>query len=66
MVEEIAKSMLADVKKRNRTREELLPYYVQKRLDKSIKTYYKQLLESCNFLSNVTDESKVIKKLAKL
>lgn len=58
--------MLEDIKKRNRPKEDLLPYYIQKRLDKSIQTYYKQLLSSCDFLSNISDESKVIKKLAKL
>lgn len=66
MIEEVVKQMLEDVKKHNRTKDELLAYYIQTRLDKSIKTYYQQLLESYNFLSNVSDESKIIKKLAKL
>ena len=66
MVEETLKAMLEDIRSRNKPKDDLLNYYVQKRLNKSIKTYYKQLLDSYNFLSNVTDETKLAKKLAKL
>lgn len=49
MVDEI-KRMLEDVKKHKRPKSELLEYYVNCRLNKSIQTYYKELLNSSDSL----------------
>ncbi len=51
-VEQILKDMLKDINKHKRPKENLLEYFVSMRLDKSIQIYYKQLLESVDYLSN--------------
>lgn len=51
-VEQILKDMLKDINNHKRPKENLLEYFVSMRLDKSIQTYYKQLLESVDYLSN--------------
>lgn len=51
-VEQTLKDMLKDINKHKRSKENLLEHFVSMRLDKSIQTYYKQLLESVDYLSN--------------
>ena len=51
-VEQTLKDMLKDINNHKRPKENLLEYFVSMRLDKSIQTYYKQLLESVDYLSN--------------
>lgn len=62
--EQILKNMLADVKAHQRDQTHLLARYVEKRLDASLTTYYKQLTESVKSLSHF-DEKHVLKKLTK-
>lgn len=49
MIEDL-KKMLEDVKKHKRPKDELLEYYVNCRLNKSIQSYYKELLSSSDGL----------------
>lgn len=56
--------MLEDVKKRDGNKQTLFPMYVQKRLDKSVNNYYKQLINSRNTLSQLSNK-RVIKNLIK-
>lgn len=51
-VEQTLKDMLKDINKHKRPKENLLEYFVSMRLDKSIQIYYKQLLESVDYLAN--------------
>lgn len=51
-VEQTLKDMLKDINKHKRPKENLIEYFVSMRLDKSIQTYYKQLLESVDYLAN--------------
>ena len=51
-VEQTLKDMLKDINKHKRSKENLLEHFVSMRLDKSIQTYYKQLLESVDYLAN--------------
>lgn len=51
-VEQTLKDMLKDTNKHKRPKENLLEHFVSMRLDKSIQTYYKQLLESVDYLAN--------------
>lgn len=50
-MEQIIREMLKDINKHKRDKENLLEYFVSMRLDKSIQTYYKQLLESVDSLA---------------
>lgn len=56
--------MLHDIKLRNRPKEQLLQYYIQKRLNKTVSIYYKELLSSCQSLEQHNEVS-VLKKLTK-
>lgn len=58
------KKMIAEVKLHNRPTEQLLQFYIQKRLDRSVKNYYDELLSSCNRLSQFNELS-VAKKIIK-
>ncbi len=51
-VEQTLKDMLKDINEHKRSKENLLEHFVSMRLDKSIQTYYKQLLESVDYLAN--------------
>lgn len=51
-VEQTLKDMLKDINEHKRSKENLLEHFVSMRLDKSIQTYYKQLLESVDCLAN--------------
>ena len=64
MSEEILIKMLSNIKNHQRNPDQLFEYYVQKRLDKSLQTYYKQLMSSFSSLSSY-DEKNVLKQLVK-
>lgn len=44
--------MLEDMEKHRRNKDNLLEFYIQKRLNNSIQNYYKDLLKSYKFLSH--------------
>jgi len=45
-------SILEDLNKHHRKKSDLLSYYINKRLDKSLETYYKELSYSVNYLKS--------------
>lgn len=53
---------LDDLSQYKRDKSELLPYYVNMRLTKSLQTYYSELNSSIQYLYN-KDPIKVVKKL---
>ena len=57
-------NMLIDVKKHQRDVKELLPKYIEQRLDTSLQNYHKQLVNSVEALSTY-DEQAVLKQLNK-
>ena len=59
------KDMLNDLNKHKRKKEELLSYFIEYRLNKSIQTYYKQLSKSVDHLALSQDPDRVIIKLSK-
>ena len=61
----IIEGMISEIQKYKRKKEDLLPMYVQKRINKQVQSYYYQLLSSYNILQHQEDELKVIKKIAK-
>lgn len=57
-------SILKDLDNHSRDKSSLLTYYVNKRLDKCLMTYYNQLTSSCNSILNSYDLcAKNIKKV---
>lgn len=56
--------MIDNIKKHQRNPDQLFEHYVQRRLDKSLQTYYKQLLSSFSSLTTY-DEENVLKQLIK-
>lgn len=64
-VKDILSEMLSDVKNHNRDKSTLLTYYIQERLQKSLKSYYKILAESLEGLNTYTNEKKILKQLVK-
>lgn len=65
MMENIIEGMLLEIQKHKRKKEDLLPLYVQKRINKQVQSYYKQILESYNVLQHQNDEPSTVKKIAK-
>lgn len=66
MLEPILMQMKSDLAAHNRTREELLPLYVQKRLDASLKSYYEEIQKSLTTLlskDSITSMKRVLKNL---
>ena len=59
----IIEGMLQEIQTHKRKREELLPLYVQERINKQIQTYYKQIMDSYSILSHQQNEIKVAKNL---
>lgn len=57
--------MLKDIKKHRRNKDKLLEYYIQKRLNMSLKNYYKELLETYDFLTH-KNAKKVVRAMTKL
>ena len=55
--------ILKDLQKYKRSKDTLLPMYIQLRLDKSLVTYYKQLASSIKYYDK-KDELKILKNLA--
>lgn len=58
-------NMLKDISKHKRNRDNLLEYYIQERLNKSLETYYIQLSHSLEYLIN-KDSFRVLKNSNKL
>lgn len=54
--------VLKDLQKYKRSKEILLPMYIQLRLDKSLLTYYKQLSSSIKYYDK-KDELRILKNL---
>lgn len=65
MDELILNNMLKDINKHKRNKNKLLEYYIQKRLKKSLKNYYKDLLETYNILSH-KEPKKVFKTINRI
>ncbi len=57
-------SMLEDVKKHRRSKDNLLAYYIQKRLSLSLDNYYSDLINDYNMLTR-RDSLKVLKEISK-
>ena len=55
--------MLLDLQTHKHKREELYEYYIQDRLAKSLKTYYKEVSSSLRFYKD-KDELKILEGLA--
>ena len=64
-VETILFKMISDIKERDKADYKSLAKYVNNRLDKSVQTYYEELLGKKNFLSKFNELS-VAKKLNKM
>lgn len=64
MTKQIIEKMLRDIKLRNRPKEQLLQFYIQKRLNRTVSIYYKELMSSCQSLEQ-HNEMSVLKKLTK-
>lgn len=56
--------MLKDLRSRNRSRTDLLPQYIQTRLDKSVQSYYEDLLRTSAALER-REAQKVLKAMTK-
>lgn len=54
--------MIEDIKNHERSKEVLLPFYIQKRMDLSIKNYYEELMQTYDELMK-KDAFKVIKRM---
>lgn len=52
--------MLSDIRQHNRKRSELIEYYVNARLDKSLKSYYGELVETYHMLTR-RDAARVVR-----
>ncbi len=63
MIVENLNNMLKDLSQHNRSRETLLPFYVDLRLTKSIQSYYADLLAAQKTLEE-RDARKVLKALS--
>lgn len=61
----IIEGMLKEIQAHKRNKEDLLPMYVQERINKQIQTYYKQIMDSYSILSHQQNEVKVAKNLIK-
>ena len=55
-------NILDDLSKHKRNKEELLPLYINERLNKSLQTYYKEITNSFNYLK-YKDSKDVLNKL---
>ena len=62
MFKDILYSMLNDMSKYHRDKDDLLAYYINKRLNKSLQVYYKELSKSIEYLSSKS-ELKVLKNM---
>ena len=60
-VKDTLHKMLDDIHAHNRRRRELLEYYVNTRLDKSIQSYYEELMDSYNALTK-RDAARVLRR----
>lgn len=55
-----------DLESKNKDKNDLLVFYVKKRLDKSLNTYYEQLISNCNsILGSYELNLRNIKKIVK-
>ena len=64
-MKKILEEMLLEMQKYKRNKEDLLPMYIQKRINKQVQSYYKQILENYNILQHQNDEPNTIKKIVK-
>ena len=62
---QIIEGMLLEIQNHKRDKKDLLPFYVSKRINKQIQTYYKQILDSYKILSHQENEINVVKNLIK-
>ena len=54
-------NMIFDLKKHNRSKQELIEDYINSRLDKSLKSYYEDLMQTYNSITK-RDAARVLKK----
>ena len=59
------KEMIKDLNDHKRQREDLLSYFIECRLNKSIQVYYDQLASNVDHLALTQDLDKVVVKLSK-
>lgn len=64
-MKKILEEMLLEMQKYKRNKEDLLPMYIQKRINKQVQSYYKQILENYNILQHQNNEPNTIKKIVK-
>ena len=56
---DILNNMLKDLSEHKRNKNDLLLFYIDKRLDKSLHSYYDNLIKSVNYI-NTVDKKKII------
>lgn len=56
-------SITEELSKRHRNPTQLMVYFINKRLNDSLKSYYKELSESAKYLSDRKDDVNIIKRL---
>ena len=62
MLKDELNKILSDLNKHNRSKAQLLEYFVAARLDASLNTYYDEILESYEFLKS-RNQLKLAKKI---
>lgn len=65
MLRDTCISMLNNIQEYKHSPKELLLYYMNKRLNKSLETYYTELSESIEYLSRRKDPTKIVRKMTK-
>lgn len=63
-VERTLRNMLNDLSSHHRDKSELLTHYVNSRLDKSLKNYYEELMQTYDYLTR-RDAERVLKRALK-
>ena len=63
-VERTLRNMLNDLSEHHRHKSELLTHYVNSRLDKSLKNYYEELMQTYDYLTR-RDAERVLRRALK-
>lgn len=63
-VERTLRNMLNDLSEHHRDKSELLTHYVNSRLDKSLKNYYEELMQTYDYLTR-RDAERVLRRALK-
>ena len=65
MFKDELQKIIKDLNKHKHNYDDLLPLFVEERLNKSLVVYYKNLIETSNSIKYRTDSANVMKKLLK-